>query len=247
MRGIETKTRCNEPDCYACRYDDKTEHAGTELQQLISCDYIQYGDYDNSRAVERANVRYLQERDLVAYDDINYCPDCKAWVLDTPENRELLESLESYPCFDDELVSQVEDEIEQEYIKDNDDIWRETPEPLRSILDDADLRCIIPEIYYQVKESLNMQFIVESGGNSYIDLDKMVTAYNAALLEKYPALQRISALQERLTSVQWPLTFWENAEDMQEHRRATGTPYTQEEIQDVMQYCVELERAVQND
>lgn len=214
---------------------------------LISHDYVSYGDYDNSCAVERANVRYLQEQNKVEQLDRMSYGSRRAWLLDTPENRELLESLESYPCFDDELVSQVEQEIEEEYIKDNDDMWRATPEPLKSILDDADLRVIIPEIYYQVKESLNMNFEVEAGGNGYIDLDKMVAAYNAALLEKYPALQRLSELQERLTSVQWPLTFWESAEDMQEHRRATGTPYTQEEIQDIMQYCAELERAVQND
>jgi len=170
---------------------------------LITCDYISYGDYDNSCAVERANVRYLKERDLIERKETGGYGYVKAWLLDTPENRELLEGLFDYPCFDDELVSQVEDEIEEEYIKDNDDITRlYTDEPLRSILQDNDMACIIPDIYYAAKEQANMQFEVQAGGNGWIDLKRLAKDYNLILCEKNPVLRSIVELRERVTELE---------------------------------------------
>lgn len=235
--SIETKTRCDAPDCYACWYDE-TDHAGAVIK-LISHKYCSYGDYDNSCAVERANVRYLGEKNLIEYEETGGYGGVQAWLLDTPENRELLESLDGYPAFDDELVSEVEREIEEEYIKDNDDIWRATPEPLRSILDDLDLRCIIPDIYYTVKERLNMYFEVESGGNGWIDLKKMEPAYNEELLARNPAIAML--LEYRSRAAAWPITFYESATDMLGHCRATGRAITAEEAQQILQYAADLE------
>lgn len=210
---------------------------------LISCDYLSFGDYDNSCAVERANVRYCDTEHLTVYKDRESYGWEKAWIADTAENRELLNALVDYPCLDDKLVSVIESEIEDEYIKDNDDIWRATPEPLRSILDDLDLRCIDPETYFAAKEADNAEFIVEAGGVGYIDLDRLRATYNLLLCDKYPAIRIIADLREQLdrTTVPFPLDYYADAADMLTHRELNGQPYTQEEARAILQYAAELE------
>lgn len=167
--------------------------------KLISCDYIQYGDYDNSCAVERANVRYLEEQKLVEVMDTGGYGSVKAWLLDTEENREILESLFDYPCFDDELVSQVEMEIEDEYIKDcSSDLHELLPEAMQEamrdmfIFDEIDRDC-----YDKAKEASNTYFVVESGGNGYIDFKRLAADYALAIRDKYPAITIITELKKR--------------------------------------------------
>lgn len=128
---------------------------------FISADVLSYGDYDNSCAVERANVRYLQEQHAdktvtvsmqhatggemseLAYSE--YMADgwrinealladlqgaeliiaeglhgsVQAWIADSVDESEgYTASLSDYPCFDDELVSKVEQELTEEAMKD---------------------------------------------------------------------------------------------------------------------------------
>jgi hypothetical protein len=223
---------------------ETTDSDGTKL---ISCDFIQYCDYDNSCAVERANVRYLQEQKLMAYEDTGGYGSVKAWLLDTEENRELLGVLFDYPCFDDELVSQVEMEIEDEYIKDcASDLHKLLSEDMQEamqelyLFDDIDRDC-----YEKAKDASNTHFEVECGGNGYIDFKRLVKDYALALCDKYPAIKSLCAIYEIANNAPaFPLDFYESASDMQEHRRATRDEYTQDEIRAIMVYAVELESLV---
>ena len=240
---IQTKTICDDLNCDSCKWNNNSNHTG-KLINLISCDYISFGDYDNSGAVERANVRYLEQNNLIEYKETGSYYWQKAWLIDNEENREMINALENYPCFDDELVSMIEMEIEDEYIKDNDDIFRATKEPLKSILDDLDMRVIDPEIYYGVKEELNMQFVVEAGGNGYIDLDKMVDSYNKLLIEKYPFIEKLVAVQNALEKPAFPVSFFVDANEMLNNVKCFNREITQEEMQDILSYTIELENLI---
>lgn len=212
----------------------------------ISHDHIQYGDYDNSCAVERANVRYLEQNHAA---DLHIETGCygyrAAWLPDTEENRELLDSLDNYPAFDDELVSEIESEIESDYIKDNDDIARVyTPEPLRSILIDCDLQHINPEIYHAAKEADNAEFIVHSGGNGHINLQRLAPTYNRLLLESNPLLQyAVDHTHDPPTAPPFPLDFYADATDCNEHQASRRT-LTTDELYAVLKYAAELEAAI---
>jgi hypothetical protein len=219
-------------------------------EPYISHAFISYGDYDNSCAVERANVRWLEQNyktDLLLDHGAFY--SVTAWLPDTEEYRELLAGLDDYPCFDDELVSEIEQEIEDEYINRNDDIHRlYTPQPLKDILSDLDLTEIDSELYYQAKDNCNVQFVVEAGGNGYINLSKLADEYNLLLCDKYPAIKIISELQEQLAACSpppFPLSFYASAQDMLEHRTATGQPITPEEARALLLYAAELEEVLE--
>lgn len=175
----------------------ETESEGVKR---ISCDFIQYGDYDNSCAVERANVRYLEEKKLVELRETGCYGYVKAWLLDTEENREILAPLFDYPCFDDELVYQVEMEIEDEYLENNGrDLHKLLSEPMQEamrgmfIFDEIDRDC-----YEKAKDASNTYFEVEDGGNGYIDFKRLVKVYASAICDKYPAIAVITDLREQL-------------------------------------------------
>lgn len=219
---------------------------------LISCDLLRYGDYDNSGSVERANVRYLEANNLIDQLETGAYGSVQAWLLDTPGNRELLDGLEDYPCFDDELVSQIEAEIEENYIRDNDDIFRlYTNEYMRDALDLLDRRTIDPEIYREAKEQDNAYFEVHSGGIGYINLKKLAPTYNSLLCDRYPEIKIIADLLEktdgRSASVPvFPISFYQSARDMLNHRMVTGTTVTdhrdfEEILREILRYTAELE------
>jgi hypothetical protein len=223
---------------------EATDSDGTKL---ISCDFIQYGDYDDSCAVERANVRYLQEQGRIEHKDTGGYGSVKAWLLDTEENRELLGGLFDYPCFNDELLSEVEREMEDEYIKDcASDLHKLLPEDMQEamqelyIFDEIDRDC-----YEKAKDASNTYFVVESGGNGYIDFDRIAKDYALALCDKYPAIKSLCTVYEIANNAPaFPLDFYESAGDMQDHRRATRDEYTQDEIRAIMAYTIELESLV---
>lgn len=226
--------------------EEKTE----EGVNLISCTLLQFGDYDNSCAVERANVRYLDNEKLIEQKETECYGYVKAWILDTPENQALLDKLQDYPCFDDEIVSEIETEIEEEYIKDNDDIYRlHTPdENLKEALDLLDRRCIDPEAYYQAKEEANIYFKVQTGGTGYINLEKLAPDYNLILTEKYPEIKIIAELLEEKEERQrpefpcWP---YENAFDMLSQAKLDKkTLEDTEAFKQVLKYTSELEELI---
>lgn len=215
-------------------------------KQLISCDYIAFGDYDNSCAVERANVRWLEKEGLIELLERGSYGYEKAWIADNEENRELLEALNNYPCFDDGLVSEIEAEIESEYLKDYArDLHDLLPDSVQKALEELDIDEIDYTCYRAACEEMNEYFIVESGGNGWIDFKKIAGAYNEALLEKHPAVKTLSRLYDSLdVVVKFPVDFYENMRDMKQHRESRFDGYTEEEVQQIVNYCCKLEELV---
>ena len=213
-----------------------------EKDGLISCDYIQFGDYDNSCAVERANVRYLEKKGLITELKRFACGGVQAWIDDTEENRELLNSLENYPCFDDELVSEIETEIEDDYLRDNSsDLTKLLT--CKDIIEDVLFLDFDRELYEKAKDETNTYFEVESGGNGYIDFKRLAPAYELLLCEKYPAIKTLMARKELLETVpSYPNDFYESAEDHLNHlQQTTGLGQERKEL---LEYTAELERII---
>lgn len=150
--------------------------------------YLSFGDYDNSCAVERSNVRVFEQQfaDCKNTDWVKitggYGWECIAIRLSSTNEEiiETLQRLENYPAISDEDVSLMELEMEDEHwhlvykdafikglktLADNsDDIYNE------EVLNEDDLR----QYYETLKERSNTYFQVEAGGNGYIDIDRLI-------------------------------------------------------------------------
>ena len=242
----------------------------------VSCEYLSYGDYDNSCAVERANVRILKEnhpgfesysfsdwengRQYInhVYEDI--LPESEVvelyggygsiqiWIReDIDKENRYTAALENYPCFDDEAVSEVEMAIEEEYIKDLwPDLLRCFPDDFREALELCGIDEFDRELYEKAKEETNTYFEVEAGGIGYIDLARIAPAYADELRFRNPAIEIIQGVVEaKNNKPSFPLSFYDNAEDMLDHRDATGQGITTEEAREILKYAAELERQIE--
>ena len=142
---------------------------------------LSYGDYDNSCAVERSNVRlFLEEfkdhKDVIVWHG-GYGSTCILIdvLCEDEEIIEVLKSLENYPCINDEDVSMLEMEMEQEdwenWIKRDflNAIEKHYKADSSEITDEE-----LSNLYYRLKEETNTEYIVESGGNGYIDIDRLI-------------------------------------------------------------------------
>lgn len=248
----------------------------------VSHDTLSFGDYDNSCAVERANVRVLREahpgfesysfsdwdqeqrlersETTTFYEWIDILPESEIvelyggygsiqiWIReDIDEANGYMAALGQYPCLDDEAVSEVETEIEEEYVK---DIW---PDLLRCFLDDfreALELCGIDEfdraLYEKAKDETNTYFEVEAGGNGYIDVERLAPAYAEELKFRNPALSILQGVVEAKNNKPvFPLNFYADAADMLCHRDATGQGITTEEAREILKYAAELERQME--
>ena len=148
----------------------------------VSCSVLSYGDYDNSCAVERANVQVLKEKhpDFESYsmndwetgrqyenrEYVDILPEsaivetyggygsAQIWIReDIDEANGYMAALENYPCLDDEAISEIEMEIEEEYIKDLwPDLVRCFPDDFREALDLCGIDSLDQEIYEKAKK-----------------------------------------------------------------------------------------------
>lgn len=243
---IHEASECDDMNCRKCNGYNSDVHSGNEVVNLISCNYIQYGDYDNSCAVGRANVKYLKENNLIEKLETGGYGGIKAWLLDTEENRELLNSLFNYPCFDDEMVSELESEMEMEYIKVcASDLHKLLSEDMQQAIEELSIDEIDQDCYFKACEASNTYFEVESGGNGYVDFKRIAKDYAIALCDKFPAIKSLCAIYETVNNIlTFPIDFYENAEDMLQHKQATNGNYSQDEIKDIISYCVELEKLI---
>jgi hypothetical protein len=162
-------------------------------------------------------------------------------------SAKLLESLENYPCFDDESVSEIESEIEEEYLENSSsDLIKLLSNEVQSACDKLFID-FDRNLYEQAKELSNTYFIVESGGNGYIDFERLAKDYQMLLCEKHPAIKELVAIQTQLNSAPaFPIDFYESVADMLQHRKATKEIYSQDEIKDIFAYAVELEELINN-
>ena len=246
----------------------------------VSHAVLSYGDYDNSCAVERANVQVLKEKhpsfESYSFSDwdqgkqlVHTGQSC-GWEEILPESeivelyggygsiqiwiREDIDkengytaALENYPCFDDEAVSEIEKEIEEEYIKDLwPDLLRCFPDDFREAIELCGIDEFDRELYEKAKEETNTYFEVEAGGIGCIDLARLAPAYAEELKFRNPALEIIQGVVEvRNNKPSFPLSFYDNAEDMMYHRDATGQGITTEEAREILKYAVGLERQIE--
>ena len=242
----------------------------------VSHDYLSFGDYDNSCAVERANVRVLQEahpgfesysmsdwengRQYENREWVDILPESEIvetygrygstqiWIRgDIDEENGYLSTLENYPRLDDEAVSEIEREMEEEYIK---DLWGDLkccwPDDIQEAVDLCGIDDLDREIYEKAKDETNTYFEVEAGGNGYIDCESLAPAYLAELKFKNPAIEIVKGVIEaKNNKLAFPIGFYDSAEDMLEHRDATGQGITPEEAREILMYAAELERQIE--
>ena len=169
------------------------------------------------------------------------------WIReDIDEANGYMAALGQYPCLDDEAVSEVETEIEEEYVK---DIWSDLlrcfPDDFREALDLCGIDSLDQEIYEKAKDETNTYFEVEAGGNGYIDVKRLAPAYAEELKFKHPELGIIQGVVEVMNNKPaFPLGFYTDASDMLAHRDATGQGITPEEAREILRYAAELERQI---
>jgi hypothetical protein len=171
--------------------------------------YASFGDYDNSCAVERANAREFKEQfDFVSSHAVGYGElvgidetDIDAITWEQLEAlQEVCNALADYPAINDATVSEVEMELQNEAWNSwaRSDFKRELHKRLDSIgelaSDSADENEVenlidnigdaaIDSVFYAACEKSNTYWQIESGGNAYIDLDRVAKSVELADLE----------------------------------------------------------------
>ena len=96
------------------------------------------------------------------------------------------------------------------------------------------------------KKETNTYFEVEAGGHGYIDVKSLAPAYADELRFRNRALEILKGVVEvKNNKPSFPLSFYDNAEDMLYHRDATGQGITTEEAREILKYAVELERQIE--
>lgn len=143
--------------------------------------YLSFGDYDKSCEVERSNLRiFLEEYENnpdIQHIKGSYGSEAIAIDINCSDASiiELLESLDSYPALDDEDVSNMKIQMEEE-------AWDACiKSDFISALEkkfDADYSIwendALWQLYTQLKKKTNNYAEVQAGGNVYIDIEKLV-------------------------------------------------------------------------
>jgi hypothetical protein len=141
-----------------------------------------FGDYDNSCHVERANVRAFAQDfadgEGVWWVDLYGGHGSKGILLYLPrvpdEAAEAVASLDEYPCLSDDLASEVETELV-------DEAWGNcySSDVTRALEQEgADLSAVTPEAlrewFETWRETANEYWAIESGGDAYIRVDRII-------------------------------------------------------------------------
>lgn len=167
---------------------------------------LSFGDYDNSCAVERANVKCLKKiypeyekfwieiwDNKETWRGIPINPESEIievygaygsmqiWIRqDIEEKEEYIRCLEDYPALDDEIVTEIEVEIEEECWNNwiREELIETLPEKMqKKEWEEEELY----NTYLEVKEKTGEYFIVESGGDGYINIDKIKSKFRELL------------------------------------------------------------------
>ena len=155
---------------------------------------LSFGDYDNSCDVERSNVRTFEER-FKEFKGIDWVKVTGAYssesiaikLLSTNEEIiDCLNALADYPVMDDEDVSEMFTEMENEAWNN----WLERD--FRSAVvknydaDDTDMDSDeLWDLFREVQGQTNTNGQIESGGNYYIDIDRLIAGLPEIAPEEY--------------------------------------------------------------
>lgn len=168
----------------------EAEMATTNQVKYISNDYLEVGDYGGAGIIGAANIRSLEGQDGAFKEQVGYGSET-LWILDTPDNRELLEKLESdYHLIDDEAVSNVEMEWEDEAWEN----WLRS-DLIRSIANEdvrdfaQDLPSTVPEdtlwqLYRASMEETNTYPVPENNG-VHVDVKRIAPTFEEKLTKLY--------------------------------------------------------------
>lgn len=151
--------------------------------------YMSFGDYDSSCMVERSNKKIFMEEyenSPVVYEVTGaYSSESVALSIRemlNPDNEETAQSiintltgLNDYPCLDDEDMSNMEYDAFYEALKDYgiDDTQRALAKKYGITVYDYD-QDKLEEMIIEIDRHGNPVFMIESGGNCYIDIDDMI-------------------------------------------------------------------------
>lgn len=186
-------------------YNDNTNiYSIEDGAQRLASDYddenyyfdprLGFGDYDTSGEIERSNVRIFEERfaEFRGIDWIKltgpYSSECIAIKL-LSTNEEIIKciaALSDYPAMDDTDVSLVATELEQEswdnfYRRDFKNEFLGKYKADETDMEDEELW----DLYCELKKKSDTDGHIESGGNFYIDLKRLMQALPDEPLKKY--------------------------------------------------------------
>jgi len=177
-------------------YDDieriglKSTIDNTPIDELfIISKFMEYGDYDNSCMVERSNRKlFLEEHGLLdyvfeitgGYGSAGVLIALKGLLnLDNEESAraiiDCLNSLNDYPCIDDEDMSNMEYEAFYEALKDYgvSDTCSALSKKYRITVHDYNEEKL-KELILDIDGKGNPVFMIEAGGSCYIGIDDMI-------------------------------------------------------------------------
>ena len=181
-----TNVKCLINGEHGNNFDHYTEY-NKEGERYYFSPYLQFGDHDNSCAVERSNYRVFMDE----HKDSEFIKDVSGWYgssaiavnlncTDSEINDKLM-SLLNYPCLNDDDVTMLELDMEKEYI-DNFiewDLGRLLKEKYEHYFDHEILdKDKFIELWHECKDTNNTYFEVECGGNGYIDTKKLFEGAN---------------------------------------------------------------------
>lgn len=144
---------------------------------------LSFGDYDNSCEVERSNVRTFEEQ-FSAFKDIDWVKTTGIYGYEAiaikllSNNEEIIDcinALSDYPVINDEDMSAMFIEIEEEAW----DNWVERDFKDKLVKHYKAWDCnaeddTLKELFKNLQERTNTNGVIESGGNYYIDLDRLI-------------------------------------------------------------------------
>ncbi len=151
----------------------------------ISCDVLCVGDYGGAGSVGEANIRCLKDReDCVVLHGAYYSK--QAWLIDNFANGDLIRKLEKdYPCIDDEQVSRVEMEWEQEAWESwlRSDLLQGLPDELGEVVEDDLDNAALWDCYRAAMEEENEYPIPEHSGVC-VRVKEIQETFNWLVIEK---------------------------------------------------------------
>lgn len=185
-----------------------------DAKWYISCNALLVGDYVGAGSVGEANIRALTDpkssdyvKDHIESHGGYYSR--QVWLPDTEENRDLIEGLErDYPVIDEELVSEVEMEWENElWLNDlrqelvrtvGKEISWALEETLDAMASHERWGLMLWECYRSAMAAENEYPVFEYNG-CYVDADRIYARYAEFVIE---------LLQDVITAMPFQLAHW---------------------------------------
>ena len=194
MKTIKDTLRNDSTNIYSIEDGAQRMPVYNDAENYYFPPLLSFGDYDNSCEVERSNVRMF-EKQFSKFRGIDWVKVTGAYGFESiaikllSTNEEIIECLEAltdYPAMDDEDVSKMFNEIESE-------AWSSCVgrdfkcAVLKNYdADDTDMEdSELWDLFRKMQDSTNTNGIIESGGNYYIDIKRLIAGLPEIAPEEY--------------------------------------------------------------